>query len=198
MKQALKIGITLLVVTGLAMSGIALAQERDDEAPATGAGWAASVILEKLAPLVEEGTITSGQAEAVAETLAEGLPRRGRFHGPARRGLNAVAEFLDMEPADLVERLREGATPAEIAGDRVDDLIAFMVGSAAERVEAAVEAGRITREQADARLAQIEERCTRLVEEGPSLRPERPIRRGAGERHRGFGPGPGWGGGPST
>jgi hypothetical protein len=195
MKQTLKIGITLLVVTGLAMSGIALAQGDDDQAPATEAGWAVSVILERLTPLVEEGRITSGQAEAVAETLADGLPLRGRFHGPARRGVDAVAEFLDMEPADLVERLRGGATPAEIAGEQADDLVAFMVAAAADRLEAAVEAGRITREQADAHLAEIEERITRFVEEGPPPRAERPMRRGVGERQRGFGPGPGWGGG---
>ena len=96
MKQTLKIGVTVLLVMALTMSGIALAQTGggDDEA-AAGDGPVAK-ILEALGPLVADGTITQAQAEAVAETLAEALPER-RPHRGARLLIGAAAEFLGME-----------------------------------------------------------------------------------------------------
>ena len=99
MKQTLKIGITALVMAALTMSGIALAQTDDDATDEEAAAPGVSVIVEKLAPLIEDGTITEPQAEAVAEQLADGF---GHRRGPQRgsKGLEAAAEFLDMEIED--------------------------------------------------------------------------------------------------
>jgi hypothetical protein len=188
LKQTLKIGVTVLVVAALAMSGIALAQS-DEEAPADdGADRAAAAIVERLAPLIEDGTITEAQAEAVAGTLADGFgrprPPRALF-----KGLDAAADFLGMEIEDLAAQMRDGETLAAIAGDQADELIAALVADAEEHLAAAVEDGKLAQDEADERLAELEERITTFVNEGP---PERPIRRPGGfdGRHGHGGPGP--------
>jgi polyhydroxyalkanoate synthesis regulator phasin len=187
MKQTLKIGVTVLLVAALAMSGIALAQTGGgDEAPA-GDG-PVSKILEALGPLVENGTISEAQAEAVAETLAENLPPR-RPHRGGRFVVGAAAEFLGMEVQDLAAQLREGTTLAEIAGAQTDGLIAALVADVEEKLDGAVAEGRITQEEADEKLAEATERITTFVNEGP----QHEEGEGPGGRGRG-GPG-GFGGG---
>ncbi|MFH2073366.1 MAG: hypothetical protein ABIJ75_11000 [Actinomycetota bacterium] len=194
MKQTLKIGFTVLVVAALTMSGFALAQS--DETPtdqsdttqtATGDEIArgVAVIVERLAPLVEDGTITQGQAEVVAEQLADGFGPRGRVER-VRQGLGAAAEFLGIDVEDLVDQLRDGATLAEIAGDQADELIAALVAEAEDQLAQAVDDGRITQAQADERLAEIEDHLTAFVNDGL---PERPMGPMGGGCH-------GWGGGP--
>ena len=175
MKQTLKIGITIMVVAVLAMSGIALAQT-DDEAP-TGdeVSRGVAAIIEKLGPLVEAGTIDEGQALAVAETLADGMgPRRPQQRRPVH-GLDAAADFLGMEIDDLGAQLRDGATLAEIAGDQTAALIDALVADAEEHLAQAVADGKLTQEEADTRLADVEEKIATFVNEG---RPERPAGEG--------------------
>ena len=172
MKQTIKIGITVLVVAALAMSGIALAQSSDDaDVDTDRVARGVEVIMEKLGPLVEDGTISESQAEAVAETLAESLPER-RPHHRARHGLAEAAEFLGIEVDDLAQQLRDGETLADIAGDQADELIAFMIDAVEEKLAEAVENGRFTQEEADEKLAEAEERITSFVNEGPPERPE--------------------------
>ncbi len=186
MKQTLKIGVTVLLVMALTMSGIALAQTGsggDDEA-AAGDGPVAK-ILEALGPLVADGTITQAQADAVAETLAEALPQR-RPHRGLRFVIGAAADFLGMEAPDLAAQLRDGATLAEIAGSQTAALIDSLVAEISERLDAAVADGRITQEEADEKLAEATERIATFVNEGPPLREGGEGRRGPG----GFGGGP--------
>ena len=188
MKQTLKIGVTVLLVAALAMSGIALAQTGgDDEAPA-GDG-PVSKILEVLGPLVENGTISETQAEAVAETLAEALPRRP--HRGGRFAIGAAAEFLGMEVEDLAAQMRDGATLAEIAGAQTNGLIAALVADVSERLDGAVTEGRITQEEADEKLAEATEKITTFVNEGP----QHEEGQGPGDRGRGGPGGPGGFGG---
>ena len=183
MKQTLKIGFTVLVVAALTMSGIALAQT--DETPTDDeVSRGVSAIVEKLAPLVENGTITQTQAEAVAGQLADGRGHRG----PSRRGpqgLDAAAEFLGMDAEELGAQLKDGATLAEIAGDQTDGLITALVADAEEHLAQAVADGKLTQEEADEKLAEAEERITTFVNEGPPERPagedgQRPPRGGRG------------------
>lgn len=179
MRQTIKVGITVLVVATLAMSGIALAQSADDGAEETErVASAVEIILEKLEPLIEEGTLTESQADAVAETLAAELPPHPRPHGPGHL-LGAAAEYLGLDVEELGERLRDGATLAEIAGDDVDGLTAALVAEVEDHLAEAVENGRLTQEEADERMEEAEARITTFVTEGPQPRPE-------GE---GFGPG---------
>ena len=110
MRQTLKIGFTVLVVAALTMSGIALAQT-DEPATDEEVSRGVTAIVDKLAPLIENGTISQAQAEAVAEQLADGFGSR-RPHRRGGRHLATAAEFLDLEVGDLAAQLRDGATLA--------------------------------------------------------------------------------------
>lgn len=179
MKQTLKIGITALVVATLAMSGIALAQT--DESTDEAAQNAVTRIAEKLQSLVDDGTITADQADAVAEVLADGFrPRGGRDHRGPNPG--AVAEFLGMEVDDFREALQEYDTLADLAaanGSSGTELISFLVGRAEERLDQAVADGKIEQADADEKLAEATEKITEMVN---SEIPEDAGQRGGGRR----------------
>lgn len=164
MKQTLKIGVTALVVAALTMSGIALAQT--SEAPAEAVNQeAVSRIAERLQALVDDGTITSDQAQAVAETLAEGF-RPGAHKGHRGPQLGAVAEFLGMDREDFRAALQEYDTLADIAaanGSSGDELVDFMVGQAEDRIAQAVEDGKLTQAEADEKLTEITDKITEMV-----------------------------------
>jgi len=167
MKQTMKIGITILVVAVLAMSGIALAQgdqsSGDEVAVADTAAFQG--ILERLAPLVEDGTISESQAEAVAEHLARGMRPHRPGHG--LDALRAVVEFLGLEGDDLREAFEDGMTLAELAeanGSSGAELVGFLVGLVDERLSQAVADGKITEEQKAEALTKAEARFTELVD----------------------------------
>ena len=189
MKQTLKIGITVLVVAALAMSGIALAQT-DADVSEEEASRGVAAIVEKLAPLIEDGTITEAQAEAVAEELASGFHGRpGRPGSKVRHGLSTAAEFLGVEVDELASQLREGSTLADIAGGQTDALIDAMVASVEERLAEAVADGKLTQEEADEKLADAEEKITTFVNEGPPEGGFGPGKRGRHGPGGGFDPG---------
>lgn len=71
-----------------------------------------------------------------------------------------VAEFLEMDRQELGGAVRGGASIADLAGDRVDELVADLVARATERIEQAVTDGRLDRDRADEILARVEERIT--------------------------------------
>ena len=70
MKQTLKIGITMMVVAALAMSGVALAQTTEDDTIDIEDTRAYQALQEQLAPLVADDTISQEQAYIIAATLA--------------------------------------------------------------------------------------------------------------------------------
>jgi len=183
--QTLKIGAMLLVVAALTMTGVALAQSEEDSVFAetsTDVSPLRDKIVEWLAPLVDDGTIDQGQASAVADTLAEALPRP---HRPMGRGLEAVraaADFLGLTPQEIGEALRDGQTLAEIASDQGktgEALIDYLVGLTAEHLDELVADGRITESQKADMLARAGERLTALV----NGEVERPLLGGPGFRH---------------
>lgn len=165
MTQTIKIAVTLLVVAALAMSGVALAQSSDDSAgPEVEDTRAYAGTLERLEPLVEDGTLTESQAEAVASHLAPSI--KHRCVRPVFRVIGAALDFLGITPQELREALAEDSTLAELAeanGSSGDELVAFLVGEIEERLDLAVENGRITEEEKDEHLANAEEKVTDLV-----------------------------------
>jgi len=169
MRQTLKVAVTVLVGATLGMSGIALAvQTEDGTDAATAAANEAAVtrIGEQLAPLVEDGTITQAQADAVAETLAESFGGGPRGHHRRMHFGAEVAEFLGIEPGALREALEDGSTLAEVAeanGSSADAVIDFLVSQASERLDEAVAEGDLTQAEADEKLAEITEKVTALV-----------------------------------
>ena len=93
-----------------------------------------------------------------------GGPGYGRGVGGPQSSLVAVAaQQLNMTQADLVAELRSGKTIAQVAADKhvaVDTVADAFVATRAERLQAAVAAGRLTQAQADAQLATIKASVT--------------------------------------
>lgn len=143
-------------------------------------------LSETLAPLVEDGTLTQAQADAVVETLVESAPARPRT--PRLNGLKAAAEAIGVETRDLAEALRDGSTIADVAAEAGVDaqsVIDAMVADASEHLSEKVADGTLTQEEADAKLAELTDRVTDLVNNG---RPER--LEGEGHGPMGGAPGP--------
>lgn len=151
--------------------------------------WARDMLDE----LVTEGVISQAQADAVEEAFVEAAPHRHHRGGPFGRHLAGaeVAELLGLTGEELREQLVPGTTLAEVAeanGVSTDELVDALVTFGEERLAQAVENGRLTQEEADAKAADLESEITERV---TSELPERP-ERGDGPRGR-FGRG-----GPDT
>ena len=183
MRKKLIIASTAGVLT-LGGLGIAVPALADTGASS---GSAVDRITEALSGLVSDGSITQEQADEVASTLDEA----GIGHGGGHRGggldLSAAATALGMTEDELRTALEaDGTTLAEVAeqqGVEVDTLVDALVTAQQERIAAAVEDGRLTQEQADERLADLEDRVTeRVNSEAPVGGPGRGGWGGRGER----------------
>jgi len=97
--------------------------------------------------------------------------------------LTAIAEALGLTADELKAQLKEGKSLADVAGDKgvdVQKLVDAQKTAIEKRVGEALQAGEITQEQADKRLAEAGEQAERIVNGG--------FRFGGGERgHGGFG-----------
>ena len=140
-------------------------------------------LRESLQELVDAGTITAEQADAVSAHLVENRLERGeggpggRHGGPGMFGRGvaseALTDLLGLDVEELRTQLRDGATLAEIAtaqGVEVQAVVDELVAEVTERVDNAVENGRIDQAEADEKLADAEARITDMVNNG---RPER-------------------------
>ena len=189
----------------LFVPGSAGAQEGADETGETAGREFGAHIAEALQPLVDDGTLTESQVDAVTGALEAARPEGprdgGRGHGNFGRrgpaGGGEIAEILGLEPQELGEALRGGQSLADVAAEQgvdTQDLIDALVANAEERAADAVEAGRIDQEKADEIIAGAAEHA-----EGVVSGEFQPGRRGPGRGGRG-GPGfgPGADGGPDT
>ncbi len=105
---------------------------------------------------------------------------RGRF-GLANSVVSVTADVLDMDRTEIIAQLREGKSIADIAGDKLDEIVDALVAKRQEKLNELVADGRLTQEQADALVALMKARITDRLSQ-----PFTP---------RGFGEGqcPGWG-----
>ena len=148
----------------------------------------ASHISDALQGLVDDGTLTESQRDAVVGALREhraenGVPHRHR--GP-RAGAGVVADVLGLEGREIREALQDGQSLADLAAEQgvsTDDLVDAIVEQVEERVDDALESGRIDDEKAAEILAEAAERAEAMVsgefEPGDGL--------GRGGPGRGFG-----------
>jgi CRISPR/Cas system-associated endoribonuclease Cas2 len=125
---------------------------------------------------VREGRLTEEQAERMKERLDSGAPfffgfggthGRSGFHGHGGRfqSLERAASYLGLTEDELREALRN-STLAEIAEDRdkpVAGLVDVLVATQAERIDEAVDEGRLSEEQATELKNGLEERTEALV-----------------------------------
>ncbi|MGY1696670.1 hypothetical protein ACI780_17365 [Geodermatophilus sp. SYSU D00814] len=158
-----------LAVGGLAFAVPAVA----DDDPTTGtASPAEDRIRDALSGLVEDGTITQEQADRVATTVGDGDWHDG-WHGGwgwgwGWGGSTALTDTLGLSEEELRTALEaDGASLASVAeaqGVAVEDLVAALVQEAREGIATAVEDGRLTQEQADEWLADLESGITEWVQ----------------------------------
>lgn len=136
--------------------------------------------------LVQDGTITAEQADAVAAKLDEKRPARpGRHGGPGGPGghhgrgpgggMDAAATAIGIEPQELFEAMRNGSTVAQVAqehGVDVQVVIDAMVAEMNTHLDEEVAEGELTQEEADARKAEAVTRITEMVNNPMPERPE--------------------------
>jgi len=147
----------------------------------------ATHITEALQPLVDNGTLTDTQVQAVIDALQAARPQRGD-HGQGRPNLENLAAVLGTDADTLGQELRSGESLADIAaanGVDTQDVVDAIVSQMDERIQAGVDAGRIDQTQADEILANAETRAEGIVDGTATP--------GGPRGHRGPG-GPGFGG----
>ena len=150
-------------------------------------------LADAIAPLVDDGTITQAQADAVIAALRDVAPRGGRggrgggprgHDGPGRGvrlGMEAAAEALGMSTEDLRTALRDGRTMAEVAeaqGVEVQTVIDALIAEVDEHLDERVADGDLTQDEADERLAAATERITDRVDNGGPRHEGGPLRGG--------------------
>lgn len=129
----------------------------------------------RLDEAVDAGRLTEEQAAELKERLQEGtLPLFGGrgpghhgfgLHGPA--SLEAASSYLGLTEAELQAQLEDGKSLADLAeaeGKSVDGLKAALVADAQEKLDEAVENGRLTDAQRDEALERLGERLDDLVQ----------------------------------
>lgn len=133
----------------------------------------------RLDEALESGRLTEEQAERLRQRLeSEGVPLHYGFAGARGQGpghplhavrlgiLDTAATFLGMSPDALREALRD-STLADVARERgrpVAGLVDALVATHAERIDEAVDDGRLTDEQATALKRRLDHRVEALVE----------------------------------
>ena len=144
-----------------------------------------NVALDLVDQAVVDGKLTEEEAATIRERIESGdapffFPGHGRHHrgyGPAHPALGNVAEFLGVEPKDVLDGLQNGQSLAQIAeanGKTRDELKNYLLDELTDKVNQAVENGRITQERADEILANAPDRIDQQIDrEGL---PERPFR----------------------
>lgn len=133
----------------------------------------------RAAERVEAGQITQARADEIVAQLQgnidrilnDGLQPRAWFHrfdvmGAFGGMMTQLADLTGLEVQEIASQLRDGATIAEVlANSGVDEqtFVDLVVEQAAERINAQVEAGRITQAQADTLLANLADRITDAI-----------------------------------
>lgn len=129
--------------------------------------------LQEVDAAVARGELTTQQAQAIKDRINAGDfgplgfgPGRGRG-GPRPMAAHAdIAQFLGITPEQLRAELN-GQSLAQVAqahGKSRDQLIQFLVSNAQQRLNEAVQAGRLTQQQADQRLADLRARIEQMID----------------------------------
>jgi hypothetical protein len=139
---------------------------------------------ETLKPLVDAGTITQAQADAVVAALKAGMPERGEHGrgGKGGAGVEVAAQALGMTADELHTALKGGQTLAQIAeskGVDVQVVVDALVASATNQINEKVASGELTQAEADEKLANVTDRVTERVN---NPRPEGGPRGGQGAK----------------
>jgi hypothetical protein len=127
--------------------------------------------------LVAKNVISQAQEDAIIAALTadhkDGHPKLKEFVG------DVVKESVDYIglPAEAVKgQLHAGKSLGQIAGEQPgksrDGLIAVLDTAAGKRIDAAVDAGKLTKEQADALRTKVHEAIVKIVDHTGSPKPD--------------------------
>ena len=120
-------------------------------------------IADALQPLIDDGTITQEQADAITAALEAAAPVRG---GRVGVSLDVLTSALGVTAQELRTAFADGQSIADVAaaqGVDVQTVIDALVAAATERIDAAVADGTLTSAQGAARTATLTARVTELV-----------------------------------
>ena len=127
--------------------------------------------------LVAKNVISQSQEDAIIAALTadhkDGHPKLRELTGDV---LKASVDYLGV-PADQVKtQLMAGNSLGEIAnhtaGKSRDGLVQTLDVAAGKRIDAAVDAGKLTKDQADARRAKVNEAIVKIVDHKGSPKPD--------------------------
>ena len=170
-----------LGATAVVTAGTALAQEGTPTPSQLPSG------LESLIESVAQklGVETDDLRQAVVEALQEsgydtskGFGRHRGFKKWGRRGrwggwmfLETAATYIGIDQETFIERLRNGETAAQVAeaeGKTRDGLITALTEAVSDKLDQYVQDGKLTQEQADAKLIYFEEKIPAWVDKSGS------------------------------
>ncbi|MEX1218741.1 MAG: hypothetical protein WEA11_09530 [Acidimicrobiales bacterium] len=121
---------------------------------------------ESLKSLVDAGTITQAQADAVVAALVADMPERGQRGGKGGPGLEVAAQALGVSTDELRTAFESGQTLAQVATEKGVDVQVVIDALVAERtnhINEKVTSGDLTQAEADAKLATVTEKVTEMV-----------------------------------
>lgn len=196
-KRLAKAGLALGLIGGsaagfaFATPGISGAQTSTTAPSTTASADAkpdrAAKLQETLKPLVDDGTLTQAQADAVVSALQAAEPPGGHRGGPrgARGGgtdLSVAATTIGVTTDELRTALQSGQSIADVAtgkGVAPQAVIDAMVAAMNQRLAESVTAGKLTQAKADELAASAATRIADVVngvakpDHGPGPRPDR-------------------------
>ena len=153
----------------------AVSQTAPDTTTVAAADKAHAKLKAVLDALVAKNVITPAQEDAILAALAgdhKDHPRLKEFVGDVAK---ASVDYLGI-PADQVKaQLKAGKSLGQIAGEQPgksrDGLIAVLDAAAGKRIDAAVDAGKLTKEQADALRTKVHDAIVKIVDHKGAPRP---------------------------
>jgi urease accessory protein UreF len=175
------LGITTAQLLSDLQSGQTLAQVASATSGKSADGLIAALVgseTQELDAAVSAGRLTQAQEQELLANLQQhvtdlvdgtrppGGPGFGRGHGPGD-DIAAAASYLGITTAQLLSDLQSGQTLAQVAsatsGKSADGLIAALVSSETQELDAAVAAGKLTSAQEQELLANLQQHVTDLV-----------------------------------
>lgn len=158
MKKKLIAATTVAGLTlALGTAGVASAHDR-----MSGKGNKEGTVLKGL---VEKGTLTQAQLDAITKAMTEAREAGRAAHEAAHaERAKLISDTLGIDDATIKSRLQAGETLAAIAGSKKDALIDALVAFESKKIDAAVTAGKLTAAQATDLKANLKTRITSQIE----------------------------------
>jgi hypothetical protein len=168
------VAAALVVASGAATLGITSfvsAEIQDPENPAVVAEQSGAVGVTGSEPVAETPAVVEGEVSASAAPSVESsaTDTTARRNSP----IAVAATALGMSEADLVTELQAGKSIADVASAKsvdLDTVIDALYADLKAHIDAHVAEGKLTQEQADAKLADAKTRITTMVNTAGPLR----------------------------